>query len=87
MSCVEVGIDWQVPLYRYLTSNELPNDPQETRELKIRAARFTIISGVLYKQAYTVPFLKCLGPQEAEYTLVETNSGVCGEHLGARALV
>ena len=52
----------------------------------MRAARFTITDGILYKRAFTTPLLKCLGPQEAEYTLLEIHSGICGEHLGARAL-
>lgn len=69
VSCVEAGIDWRTPFNHYLTNNKLPDDPQEARELKIRVARFTIISGVLYKRAYTAPLLKCLGPQEAEYTM------------------
>ncbi|XP_052197357.1 uncharacterized protein LOC127804524 [Diospyros lotus] len=86
VSCIETGTDWRSPFYRYLTNNELPNDPQETRRLKMRASRFTIIDGILYKRAYTTPLLKCLGPQEAEYILAETHSGMCGEHLGARAL-
>lgn len=30
--------------------------------------------------------LKCLGPQEDEYTLAEVHSGTSSEHLKARAL-
>lgn len=33
-----------------------------------------------------MPLLKCMGPQEAEYTLAEIHSRVCNGHLGARAL-
>jgi len=64
-----------MPLYQYLTNNELPNDPLEARTLRMRAARFTIIDGVLYKQAFIMPFLKSLGPQEPEYTLAEIYNG------------
>ncbi|XP_052177528.1 uncharacterized protein LOC127791585 [Diospyros lotus] len=27
--CIEIGVDWRSPFYRYLTSNELLDDPQE----------------------------------------------------------
>ena len=87
VTCVETRMDGRMPLYQYLTNSEQPNDQQEARRLKIWVTKFTIIDGVLYKQAFTVPLLKCLGPQEAEYTLAEIYSRVCGEHLGARALV
>ncbi|XP_052204008.1 uncharacterized protein LOC127809283 [Diospyros lotus] len=86
VSFFEARIDWRMPLYHYLTSSELPNDSQEVRRLKIQTARFTIIDGVFYKRVFTTPLLKCLGPQEAEYTLAKTHSRVCGEHLGSRAL-
>ena len=33
-----------------------------------------------------MPLLKCLGPEEVDYAIRETHEGICGEHLGARAL-
>jgi len=86
VTCVDTESDWKMALYQYLTSSELPNDPLEARRLRMWVVRFTIINGVLYKRAFTMPLLKCLGPQEVKYSLVEIHSGVCGEHLGARAL-
>ena len=54
--------------------------------VRIRATRFSIISGELYKRGYSMPLLKCLGPDRAKYALEEVHDGICGEHLGARAL-
>ena len=34
VSCVETEKDWRAPLYKYLTSNELPDDPLEARKLE-----------------------------------------------------
>lgn len=83
---IENNNDWRTPLYKYLTAGELPANPIEARKIKVRGARFTIIDGTLYKRSFTMPLLKCLGPQEAEYALAEVHSGICGEHLGGRAL-
>ncbi|XP_052206820.1 uncharacterized protein LOC127811152 [Diospyros lotus] len=86
VACIENDNDWRTPFYKYLTMGELPADPKEARKVKIRGAHFTVIDGTLYKRAYTMPLLKCLGPQETDYTLAEVHSGVCGEHLEGRAL-
>ena len=83
---VENNNDWRTHFYQYLTVWELPIDPMKARKVKVRGADFTMIDGILYKPAFTMPFLKCLGPQEAEYALTEVHSGICGEHLGGRAL-
>ena len=43
--------------------------------------------GQLYKQRYTLPYLKCLNPQEANYALREIYEGIYKNHLGPRSLV
>ncbi|XP_052190043.1 uncharacterized protein LOC127799867 [Diospyros lotus] len=86
VACIENSSDWRTPFYKYLTTGELPADPKEAKKIKFRGARFTIIDGMLYKRAHTMPLLKCLGPRETNYALTEVHSGVCGEHLGGRAL-
>lgn len=86
VACIENSNDLRTPFYKYLTTGELPVDPKEAKKIKFRRARFTIIDGMLYKRAHTMPLLKCLGPQETNYVLTEVHSGVCGEHLGGRAL-
>ncbi|XP_052185282.1 uncharacterized protein LOC127796919 [Diospyros lotus] len=86
VACIENSNDWRTPFYKYLTTGELPADPKEAKKIKLRGARFTIIDGMLYKRAHTTPLLKCLGPRETNYALIEVHSGVYGEHLGGRAL-
>ncbi|KAK3014443.1 hypothetical protein RJ639_010088 [Escallonia herrerae] len=41
---------------------------------------------VLYKRSFTLPYLRCLTPLEADYALREVHEGICGQHLGGRAL-
>ncbi|KAK3035115.1 hypothetical protein RJ639_032617 [Escallonia herrerae] len=42
--------------------------------------------GVLYKKSFSLPYLKCLTPKEADYALQEVHEGICGQHLGGRNL-
>ena len=59
---IENNDDWRTPFYKYLTVGELPIDPMEAIKIKIKVARFTMIDEILYKRAFTMPLLKCLGP-------------------------
>uniref|UniRef100_A0A2N9HTB0 Uncharacterized protein n=1 Tax=Fagus sylvatica TaxID=28930 RepID=A0A2N9HTB0_FAGSY len=42
--------------------------------------------GTLYKRGFSLPYLRCLAPDEANYVMREIHEGVCGDHSGARAL-
>ncbi|XP_073022575.1 uncharacterized protein [Primulina eburnea] len=77
---------WKDEILAYLKHNDLPQDPAVARKLRVRAARFTIIDGELYKRGYSQPFLKCLTPSKADYVLREIHEGICGNHLGGKAL-
>ena len=43
-------------------------------------------SGGLYKRGFFTPILKCIAEGDADYILREVHEGVCGNHIGARAL-
>ena len=44
------------------------------------------MEGTLYKRGFNIPLIKCLGPNEVQEVLTETHDGICGKHLGAKAL-
>uniref|UniRef100_A0A2N9FYE4 Reverse transcriptase n=1 Tax=Fagus sylvatica TaxID=28930 RepID=A0A2N9FYE4_FAGSY len=44
------------------------------------------LKGTLYKRGFSLPYLRCLAPDEANYVMREIHEGVCGDHSGARAL-
>ena len=79
--------DWRGPITRYITSGELPSDPNERMKLKRRAFSFTLVEGTLYKRGLITPLIKCLGPNETQEVLFEVHDDICGQHLGAKALV
>uniref|UniRef100_A0A2N9IP78 Integrase catalytic domain-containing protein n=1 Tax=Fagus sylvatica TaxID=28930 RepID=A0A2N9IP78_FAGSY len=73
-------------LPRHRTRGTLPDNRHEARRLKVRASRFLMLQGTLYKRGFSLPYLRCLAPDEANYVMREIHEGVCGDHSGARAL-
>ncbi|XP_022849947.1 uncharacterized protein LOC111372035 [Olea europaea var. sylvestris] len=78
---VENEESWIDPLFEYLTKNKLPEDALTAKRLKVRAASFAIIDGQLYKRGFTMPYLKCLRPTEAQETRLEKEKGLWAEEL------
>jgi len=78
--------DWRGPISRYIANRELPSDPHERTRLKRRACSFTLVEGILYKRGFITPLIKFLGPNETQEVLANVHDGICGQHLGAKAL-
>ncbi|KAJ4701024.1 Retrovirus-related Pol polyprotein from transposon 297 family [Melia azedarach] len=74
------------PIKEYFEEGRLPEDQETTRKLKYRAIRYCIIDGVLCRRRFTMPYLRCLHPDEADYVLTEIYEGACGNHSGGRSL-
>ncbi|KAK2999683.1 hypothetical protein RJ639_024172 [Escallonia herrerae] len=83
---VEYEPCWMDPIIQYLVLGTLPSEQSEARNLRAKAARFALVDGVLYKKSFSLPYLKCLSPKEADYALQEVHEGICGQHLGGRNL-
>ena len=78
--------NWMDPIWDYLVEGTLPSDPKEASKLRARSARFTVHRGTLYKQGFSMPILKCVGKEDANYILREVHEGICGNHIGAQTL-
>lgn len=78
--------DWRTPIIQYLQADQLPPDKAEAKKLRIRAARFCLINGDLYKRSYSGPYYRCIGPAEGRAALRELHDGECGNHAGGRSL-
>ena len=84
---IKEGENWMTPIVTYLKDGRLPKGKDETRKLRIKAAKYVLIDEVLYKKGFFQPYLRCLAPKESNYVLREVHEGACGNHSGARALV
>ena len=77
---------WMDPIWDYIIDGRRPDDPKEAAKIKTRSARFTNHKGSLYKRGFFTPILKCIVRKDTEYLLREVHEGICGNHIGARAL-
>ncbi|XP_074356632.1 uncharacterized protein LOC141696382 [Apium graveolens] len=78
--------NWITPFINYLEKGELPEDKGKAQRLKAKASKFFIEEGILYCRTFSSPILKCIGPGEAQYCLMEVHEGICGDHVSAKAL-
>jgi hypothetical protein len=77
---VHTEVSWMTPIVSYLQGGTLPDNRHEARRLKVRASRFLMLQGTLYKRGFSLPYLKCLAPDEASYVMREIHEGICGDH-------
>ncbi|XP_062101025.1 uncharacterized protein LOC133806947 [Humulus lupulus] len=77
---------WIDPMIRYLSTSELPTRPKDTKLLRLRAQRYSIIRGTLYCKSFDGPYLRYLRSSEAKILLEEIHKGACGNHTGGRSL-
>ena len=75
------------PIISFLQDGHLPQDIEEARKVRKRAARFMILNDTLYKRDFSMPYLKCVDEKEAKYILKEIHEGVCRDHASPRSLV
>ncbi|GJY82714.1 reverse transcriptase domain-containing protein [Tanacetum coccineum] len=83
----EEGDTWMTPIFKYLTDGTLPAEGKKARAVKRKSWRFSIINGILYKKSFLGPWLRCVGPLQANYVLREIHEGSCSMHAGTRSVV
>jgi hypothetical protein len=80
------GEDWRAPIMAYLRHHYEPDSSIDLPRMQQRAKTYKIIRDDLYKTLVSGPLLRCLSKDEGKELLTQTHSGVCGGHIGARAL-
>ncbi|KAF5442795.1 hypothetical protein F2P56_035417 [Juglans regia] len=55
--------DWARDILKYLDANEVLDDRQEARKIRNRAARYTLIEGILYRRGHSNPLLRCISSE------------------------
>ena len=79
--------DSMTPIVKYLESDILPEDHNESRRIKKQAARYCLYQGKLYRRSFSGPYLRCQSPREATRILEELHDGECGSHSSGRSPV
>ncbi|GJW35954.1 reverse transcriptase domain-containing protein [Tanacetum coccineum] len=83
----EEGDTWMTPIFKYLSDGTLPTEGEKARAVKRKSWWFSIINGILYKKSFLGPWLRCVGPLQANYVLSEIHEGSWSMHAGTRSVV
>ena len=78
--------DWMKGIIDFLQKSILPEDKANARKMRLKAAKYALIWGVLYRKSFFGPLLRCLTEKEAVEVLDAIHSGVYGNHSGGRSL-
>ncbi|GJW00420.1 reverse transcriptase domain-containing protein [Tanacetum coccineum] len=78
----EEGDTWMTPIFKYLMDGTLPAEVKKARAVKRKSWRFSIINGTLYKKSFLGPWLRCVGPLQANYVLREIHEGSSNVNAG-----
>ncbi|GKC56992.1 reverse transcriptase domain-containing protein [Tanacetum coccineum] len=65
----------------------LPAETEKARAIRRKSGRYDVVNGILYKKSYLGPWLRCMGPLQANYVLREIHEGSCSMHAGTRSVV
>lgn len=79
--------DWRSLITQFLKMGNLPFNRVEALKLKLRATQYTLIDDILYKQSFTMPYLRCLSLAETEYVMREVHEGICRNHFESQKLI
>ncbi|RDX97189.1 Gypsy retrotransposon integrase-like protein 1, partial [Mucuna pruriens] len=74
------------PIIEYLKSERLPDESAGSLKIRKEASKYTLIEQRLYRRGFSYPLLRCVDGDEALYIIQEVHEGICGTHIGARAL-
>ncbi|GJT93954.1 reverse transcriptase domain-containing protein, partial [Tanacetum coccineum] len=77
----------QMGVQKYLTDGTLPAEVKRARSIKIKSREYNVINEVLYRKPFLEPWLRCVGPLQAEYVVREIHEGSCSMHSGPRSVV
>nr|GFC60168.1 hypothetical protein [Tanacetum cinerariifolium] len=72
-------------LVNYLIEGTLPTDEKEARKILLKARQYEVMAGILYKRSFLTPWLRCVGPLQAEYVMKEIHEGSYSMHAEPRA--
>ena len=77
---------WAQHTARFLQKGELPGEQEEAKRVARRSALYQFIDNVLYRKRPNGVKLKCISREEGLELLAEIHGGICGSHIGSRAL-
>ena len=77
---------WAQHTVRFLRTGELPEEQEEAEKVARWFAMYQFVDDVLYRKRPNGVKLKCIPREEGLELLAEIHGGICGSHIGSRAL-
>ena len=77
---------WAQHTVRFLQKGELPEEQEEAERVARRSTLYQFVDNVLYRKRPNGVKLKCISREEGLELLAEIHGGICGSHIGSRAL-
>ncbi len=84
---IETTDDWRIPLIKFISSEELPEDDTEAKKITRKAKIYCMVGNDLYKKAPNGVLLKCVSTDDGRQLLLDIHEGICGSHAAGRTLV
>src|SRR5215216_927764 len=78
---------WARHVDHFLQTRELPDGQDEAERVARRASMYQFVNDTLYKRMPNGVKLKCICREKGKELLAEIHKGMCGSHIGSRALV
>nr|GEX48774.1 reverse transcriptase domain-containing protein [Tanacetum cinerariifolium] len=83
----EEGPTWMAPIIEYLRDGTLPKNHKEASKLCIKARQYELLEGILYRRSFLKPWLRSVGPLQADYVIREIYEGSYSMHAGPQFVV
>nr|GEU53131.1 reverse transcriptase domain-containing protein [Tanacetum cinerariifolium] len=75
--------NWMTHIIRCLAEGVWPKDRDKRRALRMKINEYVFEEGVIFKNGYLVPMLRCVGPLQANYVIREIHMRSCRMHIRA----
>ena len=81
----DISKSWYADLKHYLSTKNMPEDldAYKRRALRLKSAKYQLISGILFRRNFDNVLLRCLEKDEALKALSSLHEGPTGGHFGA----
>jgi len=78
---------WAQSTVRFLQTGELPEEQEEEEKVAHQSSMYQFVDDALYRRRPNGVKLKCIPREDGLRLLAEIHGGMCGSHIGSRALV
>ena len=77
---------WAQPTVYFLQIGELPEEQEEAEKVARQSNMYQFVDDTLYRRRPNRVRLKCIPQEDGLELLAEIHGGMCGSHIGSRAL-